>query len=110
MLFHFKKCFNNFFIIISNEVGKVIFSKSVGSIKLGKKRSDNVIINLCNMATSLSIYSNKIILIRLEGFPRNLSKKIRKLFYSKLLDQNTSVCFLGVIQKISHNGCRKKSK
>jgi ribosomal protein S11 len=111
LILHIKKYLNNFFIIISNHKGNVVFFRSAGMLgfKNIQKRSQEVAIVAYRAAGMyLSSIQNAQIFIKLEGMPLAISIRIRKLLFTTLKARNLRVQCILVVNKIPHNGCRKK--
>jgi hypothetical protein len=58
----------------------------------------------------LTIIGNLSIFIKFEGIKASFLWNIYKIFIKKIKQQKINVLAYKVINKITHNGCRKKSK
>lgn len=108
---HIKKYVNNFFIIISNNNGRVIFFKSAGALgfqNIQKRSQDVTVVAYRAAARFLAGIRDVQIFIKFEGVPLQASTKMRKLLFDALKSPNLQVRCVKVFNKISHNGCRKK--
>lgn len=110
---HIKVCRSNYFLIISDRVGKVLFTKSCGNLGLKniQKRSPeglNLVVQEI-FKFILSCGSKNYFLIKLEGSKNPILRKIYKQFL--IFSKKCVILIIGIciVNKISHNGCRKKS-
>jgi ribosomal protein S11 len=109
---HIKCLRSNFFIIISNIVGNVLFSKSSGDLgfKNTQKRTKDAFTELLIVASQFIVRlgNNIKVFLKVEGVLKNLFfKQINFQLLKTLQTHNISVLSLRLINKISHNGCRK---
>jgi len=102
---------NNFFIIISNSFGKVLWNTSLGCLKFRniEKKSIEAFNFSLNSAVEFILINNNLsnLFLKLEGIKFNFLKKIYKFFSNKL--KKYTINFLGFknINMIAYNGCKK---
>lgn len=108
---HIKILRGNFFLLISNESGKLIFNKSCGNlgIKNIQKRTKESFQNLLLLGTQylLNLNENFKVFIKLEGAKKTVLQLIYSNFIKILKNCNINIFSVKLINKISHNGCRK---
>jgi ribosomal protein S11 len=112
LIIHIKCLRSNFFIIISNTAGNILFSKSSGNLGFThtKKRTKDAFTDLLALACQyiLQVGSKIKVFLKIEGAIKNLFfKQINFQLLKTLQTHNISVLSLRLINKISHNGCRK---
>jgi ribosomal protein S11 len=112
LIVHIKCLRSNFFIIISNTAGNILFSKSSGNLGFThtKKRTKDAFTDLLALACQylLQIGSKMKVFLKIEGAIKNIFFKQIDFQLLKLLKlHNINVLGLKLINKISHNGCRK---
>ena len=110
---HIKVHRNNFFAIISNTKGKVIFSKNSGSLgftnslKVSTDALNSILIEIMNF---LGKQGKPNLFFKLDALPEdddlcdNIYKHIIKLFKH----YNLNIIGFKFINRVPHNGCRKK--
>jgi ribosomal protein S11 len=112
LIIHIKCLRSNFFIIISNTVGNILFSKSSGNLgfKHTNKRTKDAFTELLTSACQyiLQVGSKMKVFLKIEGAIKNIFfKQIDFQLLKSLKSNNINVLGLKLINKISHNGCRK---
>jgi len=109
---HIKVCRGNFFFIVSNGVGHVLFVKSSGTVGYTNinKRSNEAFTTLMKIGLNylLIIKEDITLFIKLEGTKKINMYNIRKKFLKPLIKKKIKILGFKVINKIGHNGCRKK--
>jgi len=109
---HIKICRGNFFIIISNKEGKLLFTKNSGNLgyKHITKRSTEALNTLLNLSVKyiLSIKEDCHFFIQFEGTKKNYLQEIRKKLIIPLINQQCVIVGFKIRNKIAHNGCRSK--
>jgi ribosomal protein S11 len=108
---HFKMYKSNFFFIVSNRSGQVIFTKNSGSLGFSniQKRSTEALNSLLEISfKKILLLKKKYIFLRFEGLKASLLKDVYKHFI--LFSKKNSIVLIGFrrISKIPHNGCRVK--
>jgi ribosomal protein S11 len=112
IIIHIKCLRSNFFIIISNIVGEILFTKTTGSLGFNniQKRTKDAFSDLLLSASQYvsRLSGNVKVFLKIEGAIKNL---LFKQINFKMLQffKKHNICLIGlrVINKISHNGCRK---
>lgn len=110
LLVHIKVYKNNFFIIISNVYGKVLFSKSSGILgfKNIHKRSSEAFSTICISAFTFIIRSQvSFLFLKYEGIHLRVLRSITNQFMSFFKKYRVTILGFKVVNKIPHNGCRK---
>lgn len=108
---HLKIYKSNFFCIVSNASGQVIFIKNSGSLGFNniQKRSVEALNSLLEISLKeILLLKKKYIFLKLEGLKVSVLKDVYKnliLFFKK-----NNIVLIGFkrISKIPHNGCRVK--
>jgi ribosomal protein S11 len=101
----------NFFVLISNQSKKLIFNKSCGNVgfKNIQKRTKDAFQKLLSLSIRyllrLSIKNKLLIMIDLAK--REVLNQIYNQFINVLKSYKFNVFSVMLINKISHNGCRK---
>ena len=108
---HIKVLRGNFFVLISNQSKKLIFNKSCGNLgfKNIQKRTKDAFQNLLSASLQylLNLSTKNKILIKIEGTKKDTLNEIHTQFIRVLKSYKFVVFALRLINKISHNGCRK---
>lgn len=108
---HFKILRGNFFLLISDYLGKLLFNKSCGCLgfKNIQKRSKESFLNLISLGIQflLNLESTNQLLIKMEGITSSFLYLIQNKFINVLESNNIKIFSIKLINKISHNGCRK---
>nr|QFP99036.1 ribosomal protein S11 [Rhizaria sp.] len=108
---HIKILRGNFFLFISNHLGKLIFNKSCGGLgfKNIQKRTEDALHTL--LLASLQQLSNldttNQLFLKIEGAKKEFLRQINIQFISVLKQYNMNIFTIKLINKISHSGCRK---
>jgi ribosomal protein S11 len=110
---HIKFLRGNFIIIISNNAGKILFSKSSGNLgfKNSKKQTKDALNTMLILSSQyiLNLDKEKQLFLKIEGVPTNTYYKQINLKLLKILQKhNILLLSLKIINKVSHNGCRKE--
>jgi len=111
MFVHIKILRGNFFLLISNQLGELIFDKSCG--KLGfkdiQKRTKESFQNLLLLGIQYLLNLDNIyeLFIKIEGAKKKNLELIYSQFITILKSYNINIFAVKLINKISHNGCRK---
>jgi ribosomal protein S11 len=104
---------SNFFFIISNNAGKVLFVKNSGGLGYAKKerRSLEAFSSLISVGfNQIVVLKGKSIFFKIEGVNKNLLKKINKDFIFGLKKQCITVIGYRFVNTIPHNGCSLTKK
>lgn len=105
---------SNFFLIISNRFGKTLFTISSGNVGLKniKKREFESVKILLLQGFKYLLKSNKTnnIFFKIEGSNSYFLSKIIKYFLSLKMKYSVNLIGVELINKKSHNGCKKKNK
>jgi ribosomal protein S11 len=111
---HIKVYRGNFFFIISNNEGKIIFEKTGGNLGFTNitKRKIEVFneLLLLTFKRILIIVGNSNIFIKFEGLKIKYLQTIYKILLKKLKQQKINILGYKALNKIAHNGCRRKLK
>jgi ribosomal protein S11 len=114
IVIHIKFLRGNFIVIISNNSGKVFFSKSSGNLgfKNSKKQTKDALNALLIISSQyiLNLEREKKLFLKIEGVPNTIYyKQINLKFLQFLQTHNILLFSLKIINKIAHNGCRKQT-
>jgi ribosomal protein S11 len=114
IVLHVKIYRGNFFIIISNNAGKILFEKTGGNLgfcNIAKRKTEvfNEILLLA-FKRIITIIGSLSLFIKFEGLKVSFLWNIYKIFIKKIKQQKINILAYKVINKITHNGCRKKLK
>lgn len=106
---HIKIYKSNFFFIVSNSCGQVLFIKNSGSLGFSniQKRGVEALMSLLEVSLKKIILLKKqYLFLKLESIKRNNSKLIYK--YLILFCKKNKIILIGFkhVNKITHNGCR----
>ena len=102
---------SNFFCIVSNISGQVIFIKNSGVIGFSniQKRSVQAFISLLEISLKeILLLKKKYIFVKFEGFKVSTLKDAYKYLIIFLKKNNLVVIGFKRVYKITHNGCRIK--
>jgi ribosomal protein S11 len=102
---------SNYFVTISNVVGKVLFTQSVGNlgIKDIKKRSiDSLFLIILHVIKQVLIFKQDKLFFKLDGFRKGFVLHVFKKIVLYLKEYSLIIIGCKFINKIPHNGCRKK--
>lgn len=108
---HIKSSRNNFFIIISDSKGKVLFSKNAGSIgfKNNLKRTVEALNKLLIEAVQFSANQRKLnFFFKLDALDAKMLEILYKQTINNFKKLNIQILGFKIINKIPHNGCRNK--
>jgi ribosomal protein S11 len=111
VLLHIKMYKSNFFCIVSNSSGKVIFTKNSGTIGFSniQKRSVQALISILEIALKeILLLKKTYIFLKLEGFKINALKDVYKHLIISLKKNHIGVLGVKRCYKIAHSGCRVK--
>jgi len=110
---HIKVLRGNFFLLISNNLGKLILNKSCGSLgfKNIEKRTKDAFQNLLFLGIQfiLNLDKKHKLFIKIEGAKKEFLQQIFIDFINVLQSYNIQVFAIKLINKVVHNGCRKPS-
>ena len=99
--------------MISNTYGQILFMKNAGSFGFTnmQKRDSEVLRKALSTAFDfiLSCSLETHLLLKLEGSKKHIIKDMYKIFFKLLKKSKVKIVGIKVVNKISHNGCRKKS-
>ena len=108
---HLKVLRGNFFLLISNFLGKLVFSKTSGSVgfKNIQKRNKDAFQNLLKLGIQylLKLNGTNEILLKTEGMTKKILRLIQTKFINILELHKIKIFAIKLVNKISHNGCRK---
>jgi ribosomal protein S11 len=112
LILHIKIFRNNFFLIISNMSGKILFTNNSGISgfkNMNKKDMESLAIILLNgLKFILKLEEKKKIFLKLEGQKKNLLREVYKQLLNLLKKFNHKILGVIFVNKVSFNGCRKK--
>jgi hypothetical protein len=113
LIIHIKLLRNNCFLIISNDLGKILFIKNAGCLGFKNiyKREVEVLTKLLISSTNfiLSFSQESFLFLKLEGLKKYTVRIIYKQLHLLLKNYNVRILNLKIVNKVVHNGCRKKS-
>lgn len=108
---HVKVLRGNFFVLISNQIKKLIFNKSCGNLgfKNVKKRTKDAFQNLLSLSIQylLNLNTKNKLLIKIEAVKKEILNQMHNQFISVLKYYGFHIFAITLIDKTSHNGCRK---
>jgi ribosomal protein S11 len=108
---HIKVLRGNFFVLISNQYKKLIFNKSCGNLgfKNIQKRTKDAFQNLLSLSVQylLNLSTKNKLLVKIETAKREILNQIYNKFLNILKAYKFNIFAVTLINKISHNGCRK---
>jgi ribosomal protein S11 len=108
---HIKILRGNSFLLISDSLGKLKFSKTCGTLgfKNIEKRTKNAFQNLLFTGVQylLKLDKNNSAFIKIEGARKTLLQQIKTQFIKMLKSYKIKIFVIKLIYKITHNGCRK---
>lgn len=108
---HLKIYKSNFFCIVSNESGQVIFIKNSGSLGFNniQKRSVEALNSLLEISLKeILLLKKKYIFLKFEGLKVSVLKDVYKHFIIFFKKNNITLIGFKRVSKIPHNGCRVK--
>jgi ribosomal protein S11 len=108
---HIKILRGNFFLLISNQYKKLIFNKSCGNLgfKNIHKRTKDAFKNLLSLSLQylLNLGTKNKLFVKIESAKKEVLNQIYSQFLNVLKSYRFDVFAITLIDKISHNGCRK---
>ena len=111
LFIHIKILRGNYFLLISNQLGKLIFNKTCGNLGFTniKKRTKDAFQDLLQNGIQylLKLDNNYKLFIKIEGSKKKILQLIFQKFISLLKSHNFYIFSVKLINKVSHNGCRK---
>jgi ribosomal protein S11 len=111
LVVHIKVLRGNFFLLISNHYKKLIFNKSCGNLgfKNIQKRTKDAFQNLLSLSLRylLNLSVKNKLFVKIESAKKDFLNQIYNQFISILQSYRFDVFAITLIDKISHNGCRK---
>jgi hypothetical protein len=108
---HFKMYKSNFFCIVSNTSGQVVFTKNSGAIGFNniQKRGVQALISLLEISLKeILLLKKKYIFLKFEGFKVSALKDVYKHMILFLKKNHIVVIGFKRVYKVPHNGCRVK--
>jgi len=108
---HVKVYKSNFFCIVSNSKGQVLFTKNSGNLGFSniQKRSVEALNSLLEVfLKEILLLKKKYVFLKLEGLKLNILKDIYKHIIPFLKKNNIILIGFKHLTKIPHNGCRVK--
>lgn len=112
LILHVKLFRNNFFLIISNLLGKVLFIKNSGVLGFKNMNKKDIeafrLILLNGLKFILKFEDKKKIFLKLEGQKKSLLREVYKQLLNLSKKFNFKILGITLVNKISFNGCRKK--
>ena len=109
---HIKILRNNYFIILSNTLGKIIYTKSCGIYNfqnIQKRNNESFKMIILDMFKHISQQNIKNqIFLKIDGSKKNILREIYKEFFFLIRKYNIKILGLIITSKIAFNGCRKK--
>lgn len=112
LILHIKVFRNNYYLILSDSWGKVLWTKNSGMMgfKNTTKRSIDAFKSVLFGVFKYIFYlkAKKKIFLKIEGSKKNILREIYKQFLKMLNKYKVQVLGLIIINKIAFNGCRKK--
>jgi ribosomal protein S11 len=112
LIVHIKILRNNYYVILSNTLGKILYTKSCGiyNFKNIQKRnieSFKIIILDIFKYISQENFNNKIF-FKIDGSKKNILREIYKQIFFFINKYKIKILGLIITNKIAFNGCRKK--
>ena len=108
---HIKVLRGNFFVLISNQYKKLLFNKSCGNLgfKNIQKRTKDAFQNLLALSLQylLKLSTTNKLFIKIDSAKREVLNQMHHQFISILKTYKFNVFAITLINKVSHNGCRK---
>jgi ribosomal protein S11 len=108
---HIKVLRGNFFLLISNQYKKLIFNKSCGNLgfKNIQKRTKDAFQNLLSLSLQylLNLSAKNKLFVKIESAKKEVLNQIYNQFLNVLKSYRFDIFAIILIDKISHNGCRK---
>jgi len=113
IIVHIKLYRSNYFLIVSDDSGKVLFTKNSGSLGFQnmQKRSTEAFNSLLASAVKYILsHNNSLVFLKLDGVNKNVLEDIYVQVLKFLKKYKINVVGFKIVHSIPHNGCRKKSK
>jgi ribosomal protein S11 len=111
LFIHIKVLRGNFFILISNQLKKLIFNKSCGNLgfKNIQKRTKDAFQNLLSLTLQylLNLSTKNKLFLKIDAAKKGVLKQLHNNFISILKSYKFNVFAITLVNKIVHNGCRK---
>jgi ribosomal protein S11 len=108
---HIKVLRGNFFVLISNQCKKLLFNKSCGNLgfKNIQKRTKDAFQNLLSLSLQFLLKLSKTnkLFIKIDSAKREVLNQMYNQLISILKTYKFNVFAITLINKVSHNGCRK---
>jgi ribosomal protein S11 len=108
---HIKVLRGNFFLLISNQHKKLIFNKSCGNLgfKNIQKRSKDAFQNLLAVSLQylLNLNTTNKLLIKIDSSKKEILNQMYNQFINVLKFYKFDIFAITLINRVSHNGCRK---
>lgn len=111
LIVHIKLYRSNYFLIISDNWGKILFTKNSGSLgfKNMQKRSIEAFNHLLLITVkSILVYNNCLVFLKLDGINKNSLKAIYVQILKFLKKYKINIIGFKMVYNIPYNGCRKK--
>jgi len=111
LIVHIKVLKSNIFLIISNSLGKIVQVKNSGELgfrNIGKNSLEVLEEMLSEVVNYFSRKKVSNVFFKIEGVRSEILDEIYKWFMLHLKKIKVQVLGFKIINKIGHNGCRKK--
>jgi len=111
LLVHFKFYKSNCYFIVSDYLGQVIITKNVGNMGFRniQKRGVEALSSLLETCLKeVLLLKKNYLFLQIEGLKSNLLKFFYKYFIRLVKKKDIILVYLKVLNKIPHNGCRRK--
>lgn len=111
LILHIKVVRSNIFLAVSSNSGQLLLSKNSGSLgfKNIQKSSTEALYQLLNIGlNSLLSKGVHIFMLKLEGVQKQYLQELYKCVSQNIHNNKLNLIGFKVINKIPHNGCRKK--
>ena len=112
LILHLKIFRNNYYLILSNSLGKILFIKNSGNLgfkNTNKKNIESLKLLFSNVFQYIfKLKENKKIFLKIEGSKKKILRDIYKQFLKIINKYKIKILGLLIINKITFNGCRKK--
>ena len=114
LVLHLKIYRNNYFVIVSNTIGKTLFTKSSGQVGFNniKKCSLDALKQILEQTFFfiIGLITKHKIYFKIEIVTKFLLYEIYKQIILNISKHKFEIPVLKIINKISHSGCKQKSK
>ena len=108
---HIKIVRGNFFLLVSNNLSELLFNKTCGSLGLKniEKRTKDAFQKLLSLGVQyiLNLETKNDFFIKIEGATKEFLQQIYIQFINTLISYKRTIFAIKLLNKISHNGCRK---